>query len=90
MSERDEEVAGLYDSADEVDECAAWEDYRLRLEEEREARLEEALDACLKAGVTEEHLRVLVFETGAVSWGMKQSLRVEPKREKSWFSDGQF
>lgn len=82
--ERDDEVAGLFDAADED---RAYDEWRQAKDDEREMRLEEALDACLIAGVDREHLKTLVFETGATHWGLKQSLTVERKREKTWFSD---
>ena len=76
-------MGDLYDAADD-----AYDDWRQRRDDEREMRLEEALTAALEAGVDREHLKVLAFETGAVSWAMKQSLKIpEPKRETSWFKD---
>ena len=82
--EEREELGDLYDAAE--DRC--YEDWRQRQDDEREERLEAALTAALEAGVDREHLKVLAFETGAVSWALKQSLKLpEPKREKSWFKD---
>ena len=79
-------VGDMYDAADDAAEDIAYDEYRQRRDDEREMRLEEALTAALEAGVDREHLKVLAFETGAVSWALKQSLKLpEPKREKSWF-----
>lgn len=72
--ERDDNVATLYDGADEMD-LARW--HQIDLENEREQMTEAALDACLKAGVGVEHLRTLARETGCVSWALKNSLRKE-------------
>ena len=77
-------VGDMYDAAEDI----AYDEYRQRRDDEREMRLEEALTAALEAGVDREHLKVLAFETGAVSWALKQSLKLpEPKREKSWFKE---
>ena len=79
-------LGDMYDAAE--DEDRRYEEWRQRRDDEREMRLEEALTAALEAGVDREHLKVLAFETGAVSWALKQSLKLpEPKREKSWFKD---
>lgn len=69
------DVANLYDRADEIDECAAAKDWRQMQDDERERRLEEALDAAKEAGVETEHLRTLAFETGATHWALKNSLK---------------
>lgn len=75
----------IFDQADEMD-LARW--HQIDLEAEREQMTEAALDACLKAGVEVEHLRTLARETGAVSWALRNSLKVpEVKRERTWFRD---
>jgi hypothetical protein len=50
---------------DEMD-LARW--YQIDLESEREQMTLEALDACLKAGVSKEHLKTLARETGCTRW----------------------
>jgi hypothetical protein len=55
----------IFDQADEMD-LARW--YQIDLENEREQMTWEALDACLKAGVSNEHLRTLARETGCTRW----------------------
>ena len=81
VAEREENI---YDAAEREDRL--YDDSRQQQDDEREERLENALTAALEAGVAREHLKVLAFETGAVSWALKQSLKLpEPKREKSWF-----
>lgn len=67
----------LFDSADEIDECAAAKDWRQQQDDEREMRLEEALAEAKAKGVSTESLRVLCFETGALRWSLANSLRKE-------------
>jgi hypothetical protein len=43
--------------------------------DEREMILEDALNACLNAGVDREHLKTLARETGATHWALKHSLK---------------
>lgn len=69
------DVADLYDAAAEEDR--RYDEWRQRQDDEREMRLEDALDACLKAGVAVEHLKVLAFECSATHWALKNSLRKE-------------
>lgn len=63
----------LFDVAE--DEDSAYDDWRQRQDDEREMRLEEALNAAKAAGVSTEHLRVLAFETGATHWALTNSLK---------------
>lgn len=72
--ERDEEVSGLYDGADEMD-LARW--HQIEQEEEREMLIEQALDEALAKGVCLESLRTLARETGATAWAFRNSLRKE-------------
>jgi hypothetical protein len=62
----------IFDQADEMD-LARW--HQIDLENEREQMTEAALDACLKAGVADEHLRTLARETGCVRWALQNSLK---------------
>ena len=62
----------IFDQADQMD-LARW--HQIDLENERELMTEAALDACLKAGVADEHLRTLARETGCVRWALKNSLK---------------
>jgi hypothetical protein len=62
----------IFDQADEMD-LARW--YQIDLENEREQMTWEALDACLKAGVSTEHLRTLARETGCFRWALQKSLK---------------
>jgi hypothetical protein len=55
----------IFDLADEMD-LARW--HQIDLENEREQMTWAALDACLKAGVSKEHLRTLARETGCSRW----------------------
>ena len=73
--ERDEERGQTYDAANEIDECAASKDWRQQQDDERERRLNEALDAAKEAGVDIDHLKVLAFETGATKWALQESLK---------------
>lgn len=68
-----EEVSELFDYADKEDRD--YDDWRQRRDDEREMRLEEALDAAKNAGVEVEHLKVLAFETGATHWALTNSLK---------------
>ena len=74
-SERDDQVGGFFDAADEIDECAAAKDWRQQQDDEREQRLEEALAEAKEKGVSTEALRVLCFEAGATRWALQQSLK---------------
>ena len=74
-SERDDQVGRMFDAADEIDECAAAKDWRQQKDDEREMRLNEALDAAKEAGVEVEHLKVLAFEAGATHWALTNSLK---------------
>jgi hypothetical protein len=67
------DVAALYDSAEQEDR--KHDDWRQQQDDERELRLNEALDAAKEAGVETEHLRTLAFETGATHWALKNSLK---------------
>jgi hypothetical protein len=67
------DVAALYDRAEQEDR--KHDDWRQMQDDERELRLNEALDAAKEAGVETEHLRVLAFETGATHWALKNSLK---------------
>jgi hypothetical protein len=67
------DVANLYDAAEQEDR--KYDDWRQQQDDERELRLNEALDAAKEAGVETEHLRVLAFETGATHWALKNSLK---------------
>jgi hypothetical protein len=71
--ERDDNVAQLFDNAELED--SRHDDWRQRQDDEREFRLNEALDAAKVAGVEAEHLKVLAFETGATHWALKNSLK---------------
>ena len=71
--ERDDQVGSVFDHFDRQDE--AYDDWRQRQDDEREMRLEEALDAAKNAGVDVEHLKVLAFETGATRWALQNSLK---------------
>jgi hypothetical protein len=66
----------IFDQADEMD-LARW--YQIDLENEREQMTWEALDACLKAGVSVEHLKTLARETGCARWiqNLLKSLKEE-------------
>ena len=77
--ERDDNTAELFDRADTFDnrEDEAYDNWRQRQDDEREMRLEEALNECKARGVSTESLRVLGFETGAVAWSLRNSLRKE-------------
>ena len=68
MNERDEQVAELYDAADDH----AYEN-AAQLERERETY--DALEACVKAGLDKKHLMVLARETGMTTFALKQSLK---------------
>lgn len=75
------DLGELYDQADElregdeVDECALAKDWRQQQDDEREMRLEEALNECKARGVSTESLKVLAFETGALHWSLANSLK---------------
>jgi hypothetical protein len=43
--------------------------------DEREMILEEALDECLRLGLSEDHLVTLIRESGATSWGLRHSIK---------------
>ena len=75
------DLADLYDAA--ADEDRRYDEWRQERDDEREQRLNDALEACRKAGVSDEHLKVLVFETGSVRWALEESI----KRERNWFKD---
>jgi hypothetical protein len=62
----------IFDQADEMD-LARW--YQIDLENEREQMTLAALDACLKAGVSTEHLKTLARETGCTRWALQNSLK---------------
>lgn len=74
--ERDDN-AELFDRADTFDnrEDEAYDNWRQRELDEREQRLEEALTEAKEKGVSVESLRVLCFETGALRWSLKESLK---------------
>jgi hypothetical protein len=81
--ERDDDIGNLYDQGQREDDAFA--DWRATEPAEREEMLEAALTECLQKGVSREHLKTLVFETGATSWGLKNSLKTpEPKRPLLW------
>lgn len=87
--EREDNVAQLFDTADHYDgkpdECDLSREWRQRQDDEREEMLEAALDECKRLGVSREHLKTLVFETGATEWGLRNSLNPpEPKRKCVW------
>jgi hypothetical protein len=65
--ERDDYLSTMYDAA-EKDEMDRGRWHQIDLENEREQMTWEALDACLKAGVSKEHLRTLARETGCTRW----------------------
>jgi ferredoxin len=72
--ERDEEIARLFDGADED---RAYDDWRQQQvdEEMREQQAEEALNECLSKGVSAESLKVLARDTGCYRWALQQSLK---------------
>ena len=80
--ERDEEVATLFDDAEEEDR--RYDEERQRADDEREERLTAALNECREKGVSAESLAILAFETSSLRWALEASI----KREKTWFSDG--
>ena len=82
--ERDDNVADLYDAAN--DEDRRYDEWRQEQDDEREQRLHDALEACRTAGVPDEHLKTLAFETGATRWALEVSI----KRERTWFKDESF
>jgi hypothetical protein len=67
------ELGELYDWASEED--TKYDEWRQRQDDEREMILEDALTACLNAGVDREHLKTLARETGAQSWALRNSLK---------------
>ena len=70
--ERDDDRAGLLDLADED---RRYDDWLQQEDDEREMMLEDALNACLEAGVDREHLKTLARECGALRWALSKSLR---------------
>lgn len=67
----------LFDRADEmeVDECRLAHEWRQQQDDEREMRLEDALNECLARGVSTESLKILCFESGATHWALVNSLK---------------
>ena len=72
--ERDNDCAQLYDDLDARAD-REYDDWRQQQDDEREQILEEALDECKRLGVSVEHLRTLVRETGATNWALVNSLK---------------
>jgi hypothetical protein len=72
IMERDDR-GSVYDQADD------WANDDQRYEEaqqwERERETYDALEACVKAGVSKEHLKVLARETGMTTFALQQSLK---------------
>jgi hypothetical protein len=71
--ELDEEIARLFDGADED---LAYDEWRQRqLDDEREQLLEQALDEAAAKGVCHENLKILARETGAIHWALNESIK---------------
>ena len=69
VMEMRDKIGHVFDLADEDRQ------YEDQMQLEREQETYDALEACVKAGVSKEHLKVLARETGMTTWALQQSLK---------------
>lgn len=72
LEKMNEELGNTYDAADRASDDQ-YDDWR-QSELEREQQSEEALEACLKAGVETKYLVWLAREVGCTRWALQKSL----------------